>query len=477
MGQAAAIFDLDRTLISGASGPVFSRHLATAGVHRRSVPGTDAIAAAFRVLGETAITAPTARLAARAAAGWPVEAVTAAATAAAEELSDHLQPYAPGVIDEHREAGRVLVMATTSPAPLVTPFAELLGFDVVVATEWEASDGTFTGVIDGPLVWGRGKLDAVEAWAIEHDIDLADSYAYSDSFYDVPLLDAVGHPTAVNADLRLAAVAHLRRWHLRHFDLPDGVLKVAGRELQQWLRPLQRPELLANVDIDLEGIERIPREGPVIAVFNHRSYFDGSVVGTVLGRTGRSFRFLGKKEVFDAPVIGYLSKMAGGIRVDRGTGSDEPLEHAIRALQAGDAVALAPQGTIPRGPDFFEPVLRGRWGAARLAQETGAAVYPIGLWGTEVVWPRNRRLPRIDVQALGGSRRPTIRVRVGDAVPLRHRSLDADTKKIMAALVDLLPPEAKVRHTPTPEELAATYPAGYTGDPTQEASRRPGTDT
>ena len=139
MGQSAAFFDLDRTLISGASGPAFSHHLAAAGVQRRSLPGTDTIAAAFRVLGETAITAPTARLAARAAAGWPVEAVTAAATAAAEELAEQIQPYAPGVIDEHREAGRILVMATTSPAPLVTPFAELLGFDAVVATQWEVA--------------------------------------------------------------------------------------------------------------------------------------------------------------------------------------------------------------------------------------------------------------------------------------------------------------------------------------------------
>ena len=67
-------------------------------------------------------------------------------------------------------------------------------------------------------------------------------------------------------------------------------------------------------------------------------------------------------------------------------------------------------------------------------------------------------------------------MRVGDAVPLRHRSLDADTKRIMQALVDLLPPEAKVRHTPTADELAATYPANYKGDPAKEAARRPGRD-
>ncbi len=472
MPRAAAFFDLDRTLIGGASGPVFSRQLASSGVSGRSIPGADALFAVFRVLGETAITAPTARLAARAASGWPVDGVAKAAEAAADELCEMVQPYAPGVIDEHREAGRLTVMATTSPAPLVTPFAERLGLDAVVATEWASDGGTYTGSIDGPLVWGRGKLEAVRTWAREQDVSLVDSYAYSDSFYDAPLLDAVGHPTAVNADLRLVALARLRGWHLRHFDKPDGVLKIAGRELQDWLRPLQRPELLANVNIDLEGIEKIPRTGPVIAVFNHRSYFDGSVVGMVLGKTGRPFRFLGKKEVFDAPVVGFLSKLAGGIRVDRGTGSDEPLQAAIRALEAGEAVAMAPEGTIPRGPAFYEPVLKGRWGAARLAQATGAPVYPVGLWGTEVVWPRNRRLPRFDL-----GERPTIRVRVGDAVPLRHRSLDADTKRIMAALVDQLPPEARIRRTPTEEELLATFPAGYKGDPTKEVTRRPGTDT
>jgi putative phosphoserine phosphatase/1-acylglycerol-3-phosphate O-acyltransferase len=69
-----------------------------------------------------------------------------------------------------------------------------------------------------------------------------------------------------------------------------------------------------------------------------------------------------------------------------------------------------------------------------------------------------------------------VRIRVGDPVPLRYRSADADTKRIMAALVDLLPEEARTVHEPTPEELARTLPAGYQGDPDAEAERRPGTD-
>ena len=86
----------------------------------------------------------------------------------------------------------------------------------------------------------------------------------------------------------------------------------------------------------------------------------------------------------------------------RASGSDEPLEAAAEALRAGELISMAPQGTIPRGPAFFDPVLKGRWGAARLAAETRAPVIPVGLWGTEKVWPRNARLP-------AAQRRPTRR--------------------------------------------------------------------
>ncbi|MET0910411.1 MAG: HAD-IB family hydrolase, partial [Ilumatobacteraceae bacterium] len=432
--HTAAVFDLDRTLIGGPSAPVFSRSLHAAGISQRRVPGADAVAATYRALGETALTAATARVAARATAGWSCELVDQAAEAAADELMTILQPYAAGVIEEHRAAGRAVVMATTSPAPLVTPFAERLGMDAVIATAWSTRDGAYTGALDGPIVWGRGKLEAVREWANANGIDLRSSYAYSDSYYDSPLLDAVGHPVAVNPDLRLVVVARLRGWPIRHLDLPEGVPKIAGRELQDWARFLQRPELLANVRLDIDGVEKIPREGPVIVVFNHRSYFDGSVVGTVLAMTGRSFRFLGKKEVFDAPIIGAFARMAGGIRVNRSSGSNEPLEAAIKVLEAGGAISMSPEGTIPRGKAFFEPELKGRWGAARLAAATGAAVHPIGLWGTEKVWPRSSRLPRLSLND-----RPEIRVRIGDAVPLKHRSPDADTKRIMAAIVDCLP--------------------------------------
>ena len=88
------------------------------------------------------------------------------------------------------------------------------------------------------------------------------------------------------------------------------------------------------------------------------------------------------------------------------------------------------------------------------------------------MWPRSSRLPNV----LNVTDPPEVRIRVGEPVDLKYRSLDADTKRIMTAISKLLPPAARRRRTPTPEELAATYPPGYRGEPEREVERRPGTD-
>jgi putative phosphoserine phosphatase/1-acylglycerol-3-phosphate O-acyltransferase len=367
------------------------------------------------------------------------------------------------------------VLATTTPYALVTPFADRLGFDDVVATRYGVNaDGTYDGTLVGPFVWSTGKLQAVRDWAGEHGYDLAHSFAYSDSVYDAPLLGAVGHPVAVNPDPRMVVVAAARRWPVLHLDVSPGVVKipVVGLELQRLALQFSRPAMFPYARFDIEGIEKIPRAGAAILVGNHRSYFDPAAMSVAIARSGRTVRFLGKKEVFDAPVVGQIAAAMGGIRVDRGTGSDEPLEAAADALRGGEMVAIMPQGTIPRGPAFFDPKLKGRWGAARLAHMSGAPVIPVGLWGTEKVWPRSARLPNV----LNVTDPPVVQIRVGDPVTLKGSSLDADTKRIMKAIAKLLPEEAQRSHEPTPEELARTYPPGYRGDPDREVERRPGVD-
>ena len=475
MAQGAAFFDLDRTLLRGASGPVIGEALKAAGVTDRSIPGEQLVYRLYDLFGENRPSMEVTRRAVRFASGWVRSQVQEAGQIAAETLAAAVQPFAKPLFDEHRSAGRPLVLATTTPYDLVKPLADALGFDAVVATRYGEQDGKYDGTLIGEFVWGPGKLRAITEWAQQQGVDLKESWAYSDSFYDLPMLGAVKHPVAVNPDPRMLAVALLRRWPVLHLDVPAGVpkLPVVGIEPQKAMLALGRFAQVPFARFDISGEQQIPDDGPAIIVANHRSYFDPLAMGMLFAKRGRPVRFLGKKEVFDAPIVGQLAKAMGGIRVDRGTGSDEPLAAAAAALEMGEVVSLMPQGTIPRGPAFFDPVLKGRWGAARLVALTGAPVIPVGLWGTEEVWPRSERLP--NVLAIGHP--PTVTVRVGPPVAgLTGEDLDVDTERIMAAISDLLPPEGRVHRTPTPEELARTYPPGYDGDPEAEYDRRPGSD-
>jgi putative phosphoserine phosphatase/1-acylglycerol-3-phosphate O-acyltransferase len=473
MAEGAAFFDLDRTLLRGASGPVIGEALKQAGVTDRSIPGEQLIYRLYDVFGENRPSMEVTRRAARFAQGWVREQVQDAGDQAADALAAALQPFARPILDEHKKAGRPLVLATTTPYDLVKPLADALGFDDVVATRYGVKDGVYDGTLDGEFVWGPGKLRAIAEWAMENAIDLGESWAYSDSYYDLPMLSAVKHPVVVNPDPRMFVTALLRRWPVVHLDVPSGVpkLPVVNMEPQRALLAMARPELIPYARFDITGVEHIPKEGAAIVVGNHRSYFDPLAMGLALAKRGRPVRFLGKKEVFDAPIVGPLARAMGGIRVERGTGSDEPLAAAALALEAGELVAMMPEGTIPRGKAFFNPVLKGRWGAARLAAMTGAPVIPVGLWGTEKVWPRSERLPNV----LALRNPPTVTIRIGRPVEGLIGEPDKDTKKIMKAITALLPPEARKKRTPTAEELARTYPGGKVKD-TDETVRRPGAD-
>jgi putative phosphoserine phosphatase/1-acylglycerol-3-phosphate O-acyltransferase len=474
--STAAIFDLDRTLLAGASGPIISRALKSVGlVSDRSIPGEDLIFRAFNIVGENRPSMMLTRQAVRLANGWSRATARQAGDIAAAELLVHVQPYAHILIEEHRAEGRLVAIATTTPYDMVKPLGDLLGVDAVIATRYGERDGAYDGTLDGPFVWGKGKLEAVRAWAEAEGVDLGESYAYSDSFYDAPLLGAVGHPVVVNPDPRMRVLAVARRWPTIHLDVPPGVPKLAGIEPQKAIMPFARPELVLYANLDIAGTDNIPAHGPAIICGNHRSYYDPLAMGFTMARRGRPVRFLGKKEVFDAPIVGDLARAMGGIRVERGTGSDEPLKEAAAALEAGELVAIMPEGTIPRGLAFFDPELKGRWGAAKLAAMTKAPVIPVGLWGTEKVWPRNAKIPNL----WNVTNPPDVRIRVGGPVDLTLDDPDEDTSRIMAAISALLPEEARHKHIPTEEELRATLPSSYQGDPWDyghEEQRRPGTD-
>jgi putative phosphoserine phosphatase/1-acylglycerol-3-phosphate O-acyltransferase len=422
--RVAAIFDLDRTLLRGASAPTINAVLSEVGLRGAPIPGERLAYRAFDRFGEFPFAMALVRAAVLGVRGWPVDQLRAAGRLAAERLSHEVASYASGLLAEHRRAGHRLALATTTPFDLVEPFAARIGVDDLIATRYASVGGYYTGRLSGGFVWGPGKLSAVREWAGARGVDLAASYAYSDSIHDLPLLSAVGHPFAVNPDLALQAAAHLRRWPVMQLDAPPGVAMLAGFELFDVAKYVLRPELFPYARFDIDGVEHIPDRGPFILAPNHRSPFDVAVLALVAALHGRPARLLGDQALFDAPVVGPLARALGGISLAGPGAPASSFEAARRVLAAGEGLALLVHDTTA---------------AARLAAASKAPVVPVGLHNTEAVWPFSAGLPNV-MNLLDP---PTVRVRLGHCLGnlgLGPADVSSDSEQISAAISRLLPP-------------------------------------
>lgn len=134
-----------------------------------------------------------------------------------DHIAPAIAPAARVAIDHHRRQGHVVVLATGSTQYAARPVAAGCGIEHVLSSVLEVgADGLFTGR-PGALCFGQHKVDLVERWAAAHDVDLAQSYFYSDSFNDRPLLERVGTAIAVNPDPRLRRLAQQRRWPIQRW--------------------------------------------------------------------------------------------------------------------------------------------------------------------------------------------------------------------------------------------------------------------
>jgi putative phosphoserine phosphatase / 1-acylglycerol-3-phosphate O-acyltransferase len=463
MASRAAFFDLDRTLLGDSSGMVIMDALKERGlVSDRDQALAEVGRRFFNLVGETWIGMKVTRRAIGRIAGWSRRDLVEASERSVEKLDAAVYREARTLIERHRDQGHLVCIATSTGRDIVAPLAKHLGVDRLIATEYETdSEGIFTGNLIGKWLWGPDKAEAVKAFASEEGIDLDESYAYTDSYYDRPLLHAVGYPRVVNPDPLLRAYAVRTGWPVLGFKNRDGLPKLA-LEPYDLLRPAAHP-LLAPVNITSEGVQLIPREGPVILAANHRSYLDPVVLSGIALRRGRKLRYLGKKEMFDTPVVGQAMHLLGQIRVDRGTGDTTPLQKAIDALHRGEAIGIFPQGTIPRGEDFYEPRLVARTGVARLAVASGAPVIPVAIWDSEKVWPRNQRVPKVGELL---ARRP-VYVKVGEPftmkVPPGRKETSATfhllADELMERVSDLLPSHVRDPGPPTEEQIRLASPA------------------
>ncbi|MBI2060758.1 MAG: HAD family hydrolase [Nitrospirae bacterium] len=137
-------------------------------------------------------------------------------------MRKRIYPRALECMQEHRNAGRRLVIASSAPAPMVRALAACVGIDDTLVTELETLDGILTGQVVGDLCYGEGKRKRVQAFAERHGLSLSDSFAYADGYTDIPFLSSVGHPVAVNPDRRLKREAVKRAWPIVRYE-KEGV--------------------------------------------------------------------------------------------------------------------------------------------------------------------------------------------------------------------------------------------------------------
>jgi HAD superfamily hydrolase (TIGR01490 family) len=237
----AAFFDLDKTVISKSSSLALSRPFYRAGLVTRS----QLLRGAYAQLVYLMLGADEKRMA-RAkdgmlalTKGWNRAQVEGVVREALEEVVDpYIYQEALDLIALHRAQGRRVFIVSSSPEEVVRPLAERLGVDDVIATRAEIVDGRYTGNLEF-YCYRERKADAIRETAAEQGIDLAASHAYSDSITDLPMLEAVGQPVAVNPDRELRRLAQQRGWKIRDFRRPV--------RLRQRLPELRRPSPAAVV--------------------------------------------------------------------------------------------------------------------------------------------------------------------------------------------------------------------------------------
>lgn len=230
--ESAAFFDLDRTVVSGASTFYFGKAALSHGYYSRGQLVRDAWKAFwFRRRGDAGTDSEAVRdHILSAVKGWRRSDMDSLMPDVIAPVLARLYPESHERILEHERAGVATYLCSASPVEIVGPIADVLkmsggALSTVAAID---SDGRYTGKLEGPFCYGKGKADAILIEAQSSGIDLDESYAYSDSSSDIPMLEVVGHPVAVNPDRELRRVADDRGWEIVRFEPRHGLRLLIG---------------------------------------------------------------------------------------------------------------------------------------------------------------------------------------------------------------------------------------------------------
>jgi len=216
--RVGAFFDMDNTVLCDSSGRLYLQYLRRKGL--LAWPRWLAITwqVGLYMIGLTSFPQLMARLMTQVAGADEAEAWRISVAWFDEMLRDYINPAARERISWHREQGHRVAIVSASTPYAVSPVAHELGLgDNYLATRLEVISGRFTGRVIEPPCYGAGKVALAHAYSMQHNLDLAASYFYTDSHHDLPLLESVGHPVAVNPNRKLERIASERSWPTERF--------------------------------------------------------------------------------------------------------------------------------------------------------------------------------------------------------------------------------------------------------------------
>ncbi|RLQ23032.1 HAD-IB family hydrolase [Seongchinamella sediminis] len=410
-----AFFDLDRTLIAGYSILALAVETARHGAARgklREAAGLLRDVARQKGAGKGPQYHQLVKRVAGALAGLPESTLQELGERAwNNSVARSLYREAISLVEAHRAAGDQLVIVSAASRYQVEPVARALGISEICCTRLEVQDGRFTGQVIAPLCYGEGKTMAARRMARKYRCALADSWFYGDSSADLPLLQKVGRPVAVNPSEKLALHARNRQWPQLQFDsrgMPQleniartllvaesmiattafgavsrriGVnAKCNANRITRLLGDIGSG--FAGLDVEIEGHDNLRRDRPCIYVFNHQSLLDSLVLAHLLREDVVA---LCKKEMADKPVLGQMLRLVDTIFVDRReTDQAEVLRQCLQTLASGRSLVIAPEGTRSTLGDI-QPF---KHGAFLLAKRAGVPIVPIVLHNVKDALPK-----------------------------------------------------------------------------------------
>lgn len=321
-----------------------------------------------------------------------------------QEIARMIFSEVRGLLAAHRHAGHRVVMATSATPYQALSVAADLDIDAedVLCTRPAILDGMLTGKLESPPLWGPAKAEALREYADKHDVDLGDSFAYSNGAEDVPMLKSVGHPVALNPDRKLAATARQNGWPSVNLRPPESgadpmsiartttaigaLMGAAAFGVSAGLLTQNRqtganlvgsfgPDLalaICGINVRIKGRENAWSARPAVFMFNHQSSLDMLVIGSVIRRdvTG-----VAKKEAARDPRFIPVGALLDVAYIDRSdsTKARAALRPAVDKLQSGISIAIAPEGTRSPTPRLG----KFKKGGFHLAMQAGVPIVPI----------------------------------------------------------------------------------------------------